>query len=142
RRCRPPRGWGPGRRRAAPRIAPAAPRSASPGPGRARSPPAQRIEHKFETESRTLRSPTGTAPRRGWAVGARNSTDPGDSKGQHETTHIEINSGSSHSFRQETPGPGFTRYRPQYPGSDSGAPQPGADGVGWSDDFCEYFAAA
>jgi hypothetical protein len=46
-------------RRAAPRTAPAAPRSAGPSPGRARSPPDQRIEHKFESGSRTLRSPIG-----------------------------------------------------------------------------------
>jgi len=38
RRCRPAHGCWPGRRRAAPRTAPAAPRSAGPSPGRARSP--------------------------------------------------------------------------------------------------------
>ena len=53
-----------GRRRAAARIAPAEPRSAGPRPRRARSPPNQRIEHKFEIGSGALRSPTGP----GWAA--------------------------------------------------------------------------
>src|SRR5215216_264930 len=47
----------PGRRRAAPRTAPAALRSAGPGPGRARSPPNQAIEHEFESESGMLLTP-------------------------------------------------------------------------------------
>jgi hypothetical protein len=53
-----------GRRQEAPRTAPAAPRSAGSSRGRARSPPDQRIEHKFEGGSGTLRSPTG--PLRVW----------------------------------------------------------------------------
>jgi hypothetical protein len=65
RRWRPPHRWWPDRRRAAPRTAPAAPRSAGPGPGRATSPPDQCIEHKFEGESATLLSPTGAAQRLG-----------------------------------------------------------------------------
>jgi hypothetical protein len=55
---RPARGRWRGRRRAAPRNAPAAPRSAGPSLGRARSPPNQAIEQKFERGSVTLRSPT------------------------------------------------------------------------------------
>jgi hypothetical protein len=66
RRWRPPPGSWPGRHPAAPRTAPAAPRSAGPRPGRARSPPDQRIEHKFEDGSGTLRSPTG--PLRVWVA--------------------------------------------------------------------------
>jgi hypothetical protein len=57
RRRRPARPRWPGRRRAAPRTAPAALRSAGPGPGRARSPPNQSIEHKFEIESQILPTP-------------------------------------------------------------------------------------
>ena len=41
RRWRPPRRWWPSRRRAVPRTTPAAPRSADPRPGRAKSPPEQ-----------------------------------------------------------------------------------------------------
>jgi hypothetical protein len=90
RRWRPSPGWWPGRRRAAPRIAPAAPRSAGPSPGRARSPPNQGIEHKFESGSGTLRSPTG--PLRAWVgrAGAATRRNLGDSKGQQGTTKAEV----------------------------------------------------
>jgi hypothetical protein len=55
-----PHRWWSGRRRAAPRSAPAAPRSADPGlGGRAKSPLNQAIEHEFESGSGTLRSPPG-----------------------------------------------------------------------------------
>jgi hypothetical protein len=67
------RGRWPGRRRAAPRTAPAGPRAAGPNPSRARSPPNQRIEHKFENGSGTLRSPTDP----GWSCWGGNSVDPG-----------------------------------------------------------------
>jgi hypothetical protein len=65
RRCtaspqRPPCGGWPGPRRAALRTAPAAPRSAVPGQGRAKSPPTQDIEHEFENPSSVLRIATGT----------------------------------------------------------------------------------
>jgi hypothetical protein len=57
-RClRPAPGWFPSPRRAAPRTALAVLRSAGPGPGRARSPPRQGIEHVFETQSRMLLTP-------------------------------------------------------------------------------------
>jgi hypothetical protein len=56
---RPPRGPWPGRRRAVPRTAPAAPPSAVPGQGRAKSPPTQAIEHQFEDQSSILRTATG-----------------------------------------------------------------------------------
>jgi hypothetical protein len=49
-----PRGGWPGRRRAAQRTGPAAPRSAVPGQGRAMSPPTQNIEQGFETPSTFL----------------------------------------------------------------------------------------
>jgi len=48
RRWRPPRGRLSGRCQAAPRTAPAAPRSAGPGSGRARPPPRQTSEQTFE----------------------------------------------------------------------------------------------
>ena len=48
RHLRPPHRGSPSRRRAAPRSAPTAPRSAIPGQVRARSPPTEPIEHKFE----------------------------------------------------------------------------------------------
>ena len=64
---RPTHGRWRGRRRATRRTAPAALRSAGPGPGRARSPLDQCIEHKFEIESRTLRSPT-VRSEPGWAA--------------------------------------------------------------------------
>jgi hypothetical protein len=67
-RWRPAHGRWPGRCRAARRTVPAAPRSAGPGPGRAKSPPHQNIEHMFEVESgmlpmqpdRPLAHPAGT----------------------------------------------------------------------------------
>jgi hypothetical protein len=90
---RPARARWAGRRRAAGRIAPAAPRSAGPGPGRARSPPDQRIEHEFESGSGTLRSPPG--PLRAWVgrAGAATRRNLGDTKGQQETTNVEVSSG-------------------------------------------------
>jgi len=57
-----PRGGWLGRRRAARRTAPAAPRSAVPGQGRAKSPPIQNIEHEFEAPSTFLRTTTGATP--------------------------------------------------------------------------------
>jgi hypothetical protein len=48
------RRWWPGRRRAAPRTAPAALRWAGPAPGRAKSPPKESIEHLFATGSAFL----------------------------------------------------------------------------------------
>jgi hypothetical protein len=62
RRWRPPPGWWPSRRRAAARTAAAVPRSAGPGPGRAKSPPRQPIELTFERESGMLPTATGRAP--------------------------------------------------------------------------------
>jgi hypothetical protein len=85
---------GQGRRRAAPRTAPAAPRSAGPRPGRAKSPPDQRIEHKFESISATLRSPPGAAQRLGGSRWGRNSADPG---GQQRITKLEVSGGSGRS---------------------------------------------
>ena len=92
RRRRPPPGWRPSRRRAAPRTAPAAPRSAGPGPGRARSPPTEGIEHKFENESGTLRSPTEPLTAYAGRAGAATRRNLGDSKGQQETTNLEVSS--------------------------------------------------
>jgi hypothetical protein len=60
RRWRPPRGWWPGRCRAAPRIALTVPRSAGPGPGHAKSPPKQTIEQRFDAESGILPTPDRT----------------------------------------------------------------------------------
>src|SRR5215217_679071 len=71
-----------GRRRAAPRTAPAAPRSAGPRPGRARSPPNQTIEHKFESESGTLPSPPGPPTGLGGPRWGRNPAEP---EGQQRT---------------------------------------------------------
>jgi hypothetical protein len=65
---RPARGRWRGRRRAAPRTAPVALRSAGPSPGRAKSPPNQVIERMFENASARLLSPTG--PLRVWVVAA------------------------------------------------------------------------
>jgi hypothetical protein len=59
RRWRPPDRWWPGRRRAAPRTAPAALQSAGPGLGRAKSPPEQAIEHVFGIPSAMLPTATG-----------------------------------------------------------------------------------
>ena len=57
-RCRrPPLGGWPSRRRAVPRTALVALRSAGPDLGRAKSPPAQVIEHSFGSQSATLPSP-------------------------------------------------------------------------------------
>ena len=104
----------PDRRQVARRIVPAAPRSAGPGLGRAKSPPAQSIEHKFDSESRTLRSPTG--PLRSWVGrgGAATGRNLADSKGQQETTNLEV----SGRFERSTWGAklldwAFTRRRPQ-----------------------------
>jgi hypothetical protein len=57
----PPLGWWPSRRRAAARTAAAAPRSAGPGPGRAKSPPGQPIELMFEGASGMLPTAAGRA---------------------------------------------------------------------------------
>src|SRR5215211_9370379 len=71
RRWRPPRGWWPGRGRAAARIAPAAPRSAGPALGRARSSPNQGIEHEFDTESGMVLTATSRSPPSVAALGPR-----------------------------------------------------------------------
>jgi hypothetical protein len=90
RRWRPTRGRWPGRRRAAPRTAAAVPPSAGPGPGRAKSPPDQAIEHKFEMGSATLRSPT--VPFRVWVgrAGAATQRNLGDNRGQQGITNLEV----------------------------------------------------
>jgi hypothetical protein len=56
----PPRGWSPSQRQAAAHTAPAEPRSAGPGPGRAKSPLKQCIEHLFEAESGMLLTQSGS----------------------------------------------------------------------------------
>jgi hypothetical protein len=106
RRWWPPHRWWPGSHRAAVRIAPAAPRSAGPSPGRARSPPEQGIEHKFESESRTLPSPTvGPLTARGGRAGAATRRNLGDSNRQQETTDVEVSSGfAAIHLGSETPG--------------------------------------
>jgi hypothetical protein len=110
--CRPARRRWPGRRRATPRTAPAAPRSAGPGPGRAKSPPTQGIEHKFESESRTLRSPTEPLRARAGRAGAATRRNLGDSKGQQETTNVEVSGrfAATH-LGSEIPGLGFHTAR-------------------------------
>jgi transposase len=78
-RWRPARGRWPGRRRAALRTAPAAPRSAGPGPGLAKSPPRQASEHMFGIESGMLLTATGWSGRCPPAHAVR-MTRPGDSE--------------------------------------------------------------
>jgi hypothetical protein len=115
RRWWPPHRWWPGRRRAALRTAAAAPRSAGPGPGRARSPPTQSIEHKFESGSGTLRSPTG--PRTAWVgrAGAATQRTLGDSRGQQETTNVKVSSGfAAIDVGSEIPGLGFHTAEPTW----------------------------
>ena len=67
-RWSPPLGGRPARRRAAPRTAPAALRSADPALGRAKCPPRQDIERMFEIESGMLLTATG------WTSGAHRGT--------------------------------------------------------------------
>jgi hypothetical protein len=97
RRWWPPSGSWPGRRRAAPRTAPAAPRSAGPNLGRARSPPDQGIEHKFEGGSGTLRSPTG--PLRVWVGRAGVPTRPtwGTAQDSRGLANLEVSGRSERS---------------------------------------------
>jgi len=98
---RPARGRWSGRRRAAPRTAAAVPRSAGPSPGRARSPPNQSIEHRFESESRTLHSPNKAAHSRGGPHWGRNSAEPG---GQQRTAGDNKPRGQR-PFHSDAPGP-------------------------------------
>jgi hypothetical protein len=67
---RPTRGRWRGRRGAAPRTAPAAPRSAGPGPGAVKCPPTQNIEQKFEAELGILLTATAAVslPGHAWAL--------------------------------------------------------------------------
>ena len=61
RHLRPPHRGSPGRRRAAPRSAPTAPRSAIPGQVRARSPPTEPIEPSSRNPSTFLHTATGAS---------------------------------------------------------------------------------
>ena len=105
RRCRarprrPARARWRGRRRATPRTAAAAPRSAGPSPGRAKSPPDQRIEHKFDNGSATVHSPTRAAQGLGGPRWGRNSAEPG---GQQRTAGDNETSRSA-AVRYDRPG--------------------------------------
>jgi hypothetical protein len=83
RRWRPAPGWLPGRRQAARHTGRAAPRSAGPGPGRARSPLKHGIEHMFEVESGILLT---ALPRPHGTLGHIGGTEP---------QHPRVSSGSS-----------------------------------------------
>jgi len=127
---RPARGRWSGRRRAAPRTAAAVPRSAGPSPGRARSPPNQSIEHRFESESRTLHSPNKAAHSRGGPHWGRNSAEPGgqqrtagdnEPRGQRRFAALDLG--------RETAGLGFhtaeaTGSKPVAPTSTNASPEP------------------
>jgi hypothetical protein len=96
RRWRPPPGPWPGRHPAAPRTAAAAPRSAGPSLGRARSPPDHSIEHKFEGGSAALRSPPGP----GWAaptLGSQLSRTRGTTEDSRGVTNLEVSGCSERS---------------------------------------------
>jgi hypothetical protein len=66
------------------------PRTAGPGPGRARSPLKQITEQMFETESRMLRTATAPLTACLGRAGAADGRNPGDSKGQQETTKLQV----------------------------------------------------
>jgi hypothetical protein len=113
---RPPPRWRRGRRRAAPRTAPATPRAVGPSPGHARSPPNQHIEHKFDSGSGTLRSPTGLLRTSVGRAGAATQRNLGDNSGQQGITNREVSGGSRRlAWGAKLLDWAFTRQRPQGP---------------------------
>jgi hypothetical protein len=90
RRWRPPPGSSPSRHPAAPAPAPAAPRSAGPNLGRARSPPDQNIEHKYEAgrERSVVRQGRSES---GWAaLGSQLSRTRGTTEDSRGLTNLEV----------------------------------------------------